>query len=143
MRSHTLILSGLRIGTIPVGARRAVLHVKHQQDDPPDERDKRDENPPASTIYIVKPPDRYGNTWNQNRKAEDGAQQTRPRRTVVSPEKAINNGKHDTDEDDEQNEIPVLLAPGASAKDSVLFQRLDEPTRPLCLLSSSVGWWST
>jgi hypothetical protein len=115
------------------------LDVKHQQDDPPDERDERDENPPAGTIYIVKPPDRYGNTRDQNRQTEDGAQQTRPRRTVVSAEKAINNGKHDTDDDDEQNEIPVLLAPGASAKNSILFQCLDELAHTLSLLLSSVG----
>ena len=76
MRSHTLILSGLRIGPVPVGARRAVLDVEHQQDDPPDERDEGDENPPARTIYIVKPPNRYGDTWDQDRQTEDGAQQT-------------------------------------------------------------------
>ena len=139
-RSHTLIISGLRIGPVPVGARRAVLDVEDQQDDPPNERHERDENPPARAINIVKPPDRYGDARDQNRQTEDAAQQTCPRRTVVSAEKAINNAEHDTDDYDEQNEVPVLLAPGASAKDSVLFQRLDKPTQSLCPLSSSVGW---
>ena len=75
-RGHTLILGGLRIGPVPVGGRRAVLDVEDQQYDPPDERDERDENPPARTIYIVKPPNRYGNTRDQDRQTKDGAQQT-------------------------------------------------------------------
>ncbi len=100
--------------------------MEYQQDDPPDERNKRDENPPAGTIYVVEPPDRHGDARDQNRQAEDGAQQACSRRTVVFPDEAINKAEHDADDDHEQDEVPVLLPPGASAENGVLFQRLDK-----------------
>src|SRR5918994_1896581 len=119
--------SELRIGAVPVGARRAVLDVEHQQDDPPDDRDERDEDPPARTIDIVEPPDRYGDTRDQDREAEDAAQQPHPCPDVVSPGKAIDYVERDAYEDGEQDEVPILLTPRASAKDGVLPQRLGEP----------------
>src|SRR5215212_6808528 len=119
--------SELRIRTIPVGARRAVLHVEHQQHDPPDDRDERDEDPPARTIDIVEPPDRYGDTRDQDREAEDATQQPHPCPDVVGAGKAIDYVERDAYEDGEQDEVPVLLAPRAPAKDGVLPQRLGEP----------------
>src|SRR5215211_292933 len=98
----------------------------------PNNGNKPQENPPAATIGIVEPPDGYGEAWDQNRQAEDAAQQPYPRRSGISPYKAIDDGKHDTDDDDEQNEKPVLLTPGAPAENGVLSQCLDEPTQSLC-----------
>ena len=101
--------------------------MEYQQDDPPNDRDERDEDPPARTIDIVKPPNRYGDTRDQDREAEDATQQTYPCPDVVSPGKAIDYVERDTYEDGEQDEVPILLAPRASAKDGVLPQRLGEP----------------
>jgi hypothetical protein len=89
LRGRDLVLGGLRIGTEPVEAQRAVLDVEHQQDDPPYERDEPDEDPPTGTIDVVEPPDRHGDARDQNRQAEDAAQQTRPRLAVVGAEKAV------------------------------------------------------
>ena len=105
MGGHALVLGGLRIGTEPVGARRAVLEVEHQQDDPPYERDERDEDPPAGAVYVVEPPDRHGDARDQDRQAEDTAQQTHPRRTVVGSYKAVDDAEQDADDDDEQDEV--------------------------------------
>ncbi len=93
--------SELRIRTIPVGARRAVLDMEYQQDDPPDERNERDEDAPARTIYIVKPPNRYGDTRDQDRKAEDAALQTYPRPDAVGAGKDIDYAQRDAYEDGE------------------------------------------
>ena len=93
--------SELRIRTVPVGARRAVLDVEDQQDDPPDERDERDEDPPARAIGIVKPPNRYGDARDQDRKAEDAAQQPYPRPDVVGAGKDIDYAQRDAYEDGE------------------------------------------
>ncbi len=70
-----------RVGTVPIGSRRAVQHVEHYQDDSPDQRDERDEEPPAGAVDVVEPPDRHGDARDQESEA---TRSFRPAKTALA-----------------------------------------------------------
>lgn len=95
------------------------LGVEDDQDDPADQRQKSDQQPPATSIRVVQPPNRQPQPRQEHRQGVHGADQARERLGDDSQHGA------DTDRDDQvgENEEPEFCAACPAFEVRVVLQK--------------------
>src|SRR5919107_228606 len=120
----------LRVGAVPVAARRAVRNREYQEHYEPYQRYQVDEDPPSRAVNVVEPPHGYGQGRYEHRQVVEATQQANALHKVEGAEQSVDQRQHDCHDDVEQYEIPVLRPPGPAAEHGVLLEYFQVPTHP-------------
>src|SRR5690606_604931 len=122
------------VGAIGVVPGVAFENHEYQQHKRADQRNKGNQQPPAAAAGVVQPAHRHCDTGEQYPEGVDGAEQPHPRLGVEAAGGVVDNCQSNTDQNIEQHEVPVLLAPGAAIEFSVFLENGDIPVHTGSLL---------
>jgi len=104
----------LRILAVPVRSGVAVLHHENKQQET-DQRNQREQEPPAAAIRVVKTPDRYRDTRNEDCQTVDRPEWTKSNARDLADD-AVDHRQRDSGHDVEQEKIPIFAAARAAGR---------------------------
>src|SRR4051812_31703820 len=127
---------GFGIGPVLIVAGLAVEHHEDKQHDPADERYQEDEDPPAGAIRVVQPAHRDADRRQQDRERIEHADD------AGASEHPFDKGDHHRDDQVDEKEHPVFLAPGPPLELGVLLQHFQVPVhcRPPLVSDALTGY---